>query len=226
VGFSAAPTVPTIGQPVTFTGTATDADDTITSVTWNLGDGASSAGTSTTASHAYATPGVKTVTMSATNSAGQTTTATGSVRVNAPPTARIVFSAVNARPGQALDVPLVGQQVAFAGTTSSDPEGPIAAYSWDLDGNGTFGDATGPGAVATYATAGEKAHPEAPVELLVVLDRFADRWAEKRRMDRILWRHSIRNDAVVTAAPVAQADFERAESPYLMAALDEGVRIA
>ena len=25
------------------------------------------------------------------------------------------------------------------------------------------------------------AHPEAPVELVVVLDRFADRWAEKRR---------------------------------------------
>jgi PKD repeat protein len=156
VGFSASPTVPTVGQAVTFTGTATDADDTITSVTWNFGDGASTAGTSTSASHAYATPGVKTVTMSATNSAGQTTTAGGSVRVNAPPTARIVFSTVNARPGQALDVPLVGQQVAFAGTTSSDPEGPIAAYSWDLGGNGTFGDATGPGAVATYTTAGDK----------------------------------------------------------------------
>ncbi len=70
------------------------------------------------------------------------------------------------------------------------------------------------------------AHPEAPVELVVVLDRFADRWAEKRRMDRILWRHSIRNDAVVTAAPVAQADFERAEAPHLMAALEEGVRVA
>ena len=70
------------------------------------------------------------------------------------------------------------------------------------------------------------AHPEAPVELVVVLDRFADRWAQKRRMDRILWRHSIRNDAVVTAAPVAQADFERAEAPHLMAALEEGVRVA
>jgi PKD repeat protein len=154
--FTASPAVPTIGEAVTFSGTVADADDTITSVAWNFGDGASSTGASTTASHAYATAGVKTVTMTATNSAGQQTTATGSVRVNAPPTARIVFSTVNPRPGQALDVPLTGQQVAFAGTTSSDPEGPIAAYSWDLDGDGTFGDATGPAAVATYTTAGEK----------------------------------------------------------------------
>jgi hypothetical protein len=68
------------------------------------------------------------------------------------------------------------------------------------------------------AWARRDAHPEAPVELVVVLDRFADRWAEKRRMGRILWRHSIRNDAVVTAAPVAQADFERAEAPPTAAA--------
>jgi hypothetical protein len=70
------------------------------------------------------------------------------------------------------------------------------------------------------------AHPEAAVELVVVLDRFTDRWAEKRRMDRILWRHSIRNDAVVTAVPVAHADFERAEAPHIVSAFEEGVRVA
>ena len=78
--FTASPAVPTIGEAVTFSGTVADADDTITSVAWNFGDGASSTGASTTASHAYATAGVKTVTMTATNSAGQLTTATGSVR--------------------------------------------------------------------------------------------------------------------------------------------------
>jgi PKD repeat protein len=145
-----------VGQVVAFTGTVTDADEPIASVAWSFGDGASSSGTSTSASHAYATSGTKTVTMTATNRAGQHSTATGSVRVNAPPTARIVFATVDAQPGQAFDVPLVGQQVAFAGTTSSDPEGPIATYSWDLDGDGNFGDATGPVALATYATAGEK----------------------------------------------------------------------
>jgi len=47
-----------------------------------------------------------------------------------------------------------------------------------------------------------EAHPEAAVELLVVLDSFADRWAERRRMERTLWRHSVRNDAVVIALPI------------------------
>jgi hypothetical protein len=70
------------------------------------------------------------------------------------------------------------------------------------------------------------AHPEEPVELIVVLDRFADRWAEARRMDRIMWRHSVRSEAVVIATPVAQADFDHAETPHLVAALAEGVRVA
>lgn len=47
-----------------------------------------------------------------------------------------------------------------------------------------------------------EAHPEAAVELLVVLEAFGDRWAERRRMERALWRHSVRNGAVVTALPV------------------------
>jgi uncharacterized protein (UPF0332 family)/predicted nucleotidyltransferase len=64
------------------------------------------------------------------------------------------------------------------------------------------------------------AHPEAAVELVVVLDAFSDRWAEKRRMERTLWRHSVRNDTVVLALPVVLE-----EIPVLArAALDEGVR--
>ncbi|HWI75179.1 MAG TPA: UPF0158 family protein [Baekduia sp.] len=50
------------------------------------------------------------------------------------------------------------------------------------------------------------AHPEAAVELVVVLESFADRWAERRRMERALWRHSVRNDAVVTALPVTAGE--------------------
>ncbi|WCB96250.1 hypothetical protein DSM104299_05007 [Baekduia alba] len=65
-----------------------------------------------------------------------------------------------------------------------------------------------------------EAHPEAAVELVVVLDGFGDRWAEKRRMERTLWRHSVRNGAVVTALPVLLE-----EIPVLVrGALDEGVR--
>jgi uncharacterized protein UPF0158 len=69
------------------------------------------------------------------------------------------------------------------------------------------------------------AHPESPVELLVVLDGFTSRWNEKRRMEQTMWRHSVRNDAVVTVVPVTETDFRQAATPLLARALVEGVRI-
>jgi glucose/arabinose dehydrogenase len=64
---------------------------------------------------------------------------------NQPPTARI-----SATPASG-NAPLT---VSFSGTASSDPEGGALTYSWDLDGNGTFGDATGPTASYTYTAGG------------------------------------------------------------------------
>ena len=64
---------------------------------------------------------------------------------NQPPTAVITANPNNG------PVPL---SVNFDGTGSSDPEGKPLTYSWDLNGDGTFGDATGPTASYTYTTAG------------------------------------------------------------------------
>jgi glucose/arabinose dehydrogenase len=64
---------------------------------------------------------------------------------NQPPTAVITASPANG------PLPLT---VSFGGTGSSDPEGKPLTYSWDLNGDGTFGDATGPTASYTYTTAG------------------------------------------------------------------------
>ena len=58
----------------------------------------------------------------------------------------------------------------------------------------------------TGAWAHGDAHPESAVEMLVVLDGFGDRWAERRRMERTLWRHTVRNDAVVTGLPVTASE--------------------
>ncbi len=44
--------------------------------------------------------------------------------------------------------------VRLNGSASSDPDGDTLTYSWDTDGNGTFGDATGRTPTVTYATGG------------------------------------------------------------------------
>jgi glucose/arabinose dehydrogenase/PKD repeat protein len=71
---------------------------------------------------------------------------------------RITFTAANQPPTAAITanpsngpLPLT---VSFDGTGSSDPEGKPLTYSWDLNGDGTFGDATGPTVSYTYTTAG------------------------------------------------------------------------
>jgi Uncharacterised protein family (UPF0158) len=69
------------------------------------------------------------------------------------------------------------------------------------------------------------AHPESPIELLVILERIADRWQEKRRMGRIVWRHSIRHDTVVTVLPVTEAELERSLTPLLARATAEGILV-
>ena len=69
------------------------------------------------------------------------------------------------------------------------------------------------------------AHPAEAIELLVVLARIADRWQEKRRMDRIAWRYSTRHRTVVTVLPVTDAELEQSATPLLARAVVEGVHI-
>jgi PKD repeat protein len=45
--------------------------------------------------------------------------------------------------------------VQFDGRTSSDPDGDPLTYSWDLDGNGTYGDSTSPTPTFTYTQNGQ-----------------------------------------------------------------------
>jgi glucose/arabinose dehydrogenase len=64
---------------------------------------------------------------------------------NQPPTAVIAANPTNG------PVPLT---VSFNGAGSTDPEGSPLTYSWDVNGDGVFGDATGPTASYTYTAAG------------------------------------------------------------------------
>jgi glucose/arabinose dehydrogenase len=64
---------------------------------------------------------------------------------NQPPTARISATPTSG------DAPLT---VAFDGTGSTDPEGRPLTYSWDLNGDGNFGDSTSPTTSYTYTSNG------------------------------------------------------------------------
>lgn len=69
-------------------------------------------------------------------------------------------------------------------------------------------------------------HPDAAVTLAIVLEGMTDRWEEKRRMDRTLWRHSVRHDTVIVGIPLTAADVEMPVAPWLAQALDDGVRLS
>lgn len=72
----------------------------------------------------------------------------------------------------------------------------------------------------------DDAHPESDIDLLVVLDRVESPWEELRRMDEILWRHSYRTNAVVSAVPVGEDELGEAARPLLIRAQTEGRRVA
>ncbi len=142
-----------INTPVTFNAAASkDPDGSIVKYEWDLdGNGTYETNTGTTASvtRSYSTEATIQVGLRVTDNGGATATATRPLVVEAhAPTATFTAS-----PNPAS----VGTQVTFDGSGSSDPDGPIAKYEWDLDGNGTYETNTGttPTVKKTYTEAGE-----------------------------------------------------------------------
>jgi YD repeat-containing protein len=144
--------VPT-GQTVTSNGSASaDSDGTITNYSWDLdGDGTFEANTGTNSSVTRSYPkaaAAKTVRLRVTDNDGATAETTRTLTVtNRLPTASFTVS-----PNPAV----AGDVVSFNGSASSDPDGTVVEYRWDLDGNGTFETNTGTNASVTrsYADGG------------------------------------------------------------------------
>jgi PKD repeat protein len=129
--FTATPSSGSAPLAVAFDASASsDPGGSIATYAWNFGDGGTSSGTGVTASRTYTANGTYTVTLTVTDNLGLTASTTRTVTVSAPnvaPTAAFQF------------VPTGGPAplfVFFDGSASTDPEGPIASYTWDF-GDGT-----------------------------------------------------------------------------------------
>lgn len=144
---SFAPQAPLPGQAIAFTSRSTPSSSpgspTIVNTEWDFNydptKDFSPDASGTTASTSYSTPGPKTVAIRVTETGGGFAVSSFTLVVNAPPQASF-----NVAPASPLD----GDLVTFS-STSGDPDGPLTAQQWDLDGDGQYDDASG--AIATKA---------------------------------------------------------------------------
>jgi PKD repeat protein len=123
---------------------STDSDGTIAGYEWDFGDG-SAVSTDADPTHTYTAAGLYAATLTVTDDAGATNTASLTVTVAAdqPPTA------VAAATPDSGTTPL---EVSFSSAGSTDAEGAIAGYEWDFgDGSAVSTDAD---PTHTYTTAG------------------------------------------------------------------------
>jgi YD repeat-containing protein len=140
-----------LNQTVTFDASSSaDPDGSITKYEWDLdGDGTfeTNSGTNKVVTRSYTTEGTFDLRLRVTDNGGATdvTVRTLTVIGNLPPTASFTVA-----PNPAI----VGQTVTFNASGSSDSDGTITKYEWDLDGNGTYETNSGTNATATrsYAT--------------------------------------------------------------------------
>jgi PKD repeat protein len=159
--FTVSPTAPAVGcKTVSFTDTSGDLENDIQSLQWNFGDGTTQAGALTgTVTHTYANADDRTVTLTATDADADTdgdpltpgdgievgTASTLVDLTNTVPTAGVT-NPVNPRLGTPITVQGAG----------TDPDGRIASFAWDLDGDGAFDDATTQNATPSYTEPGDK----------------------------------------------------------------------
>jgi PKD repeat protein len=147
--FSVSPQVPQPGQAAIFTVTANDPDGgSIDAIEWDWENDGTIDESGDGIQHSFGSPGLKSVRLVVTDSASESTTVVRQVRVNAPPSPAFDHSPQS---------PTAGQSVSFdASDTTDDAALADSGFSWDLDGDGDFGDATGRQVSQTYLTPGSR----------------------------------------------------------------------
>lgn len=147
-----------------------DPDGTITSYEWNFGD--ETAGTGVTTSHTFNSPGAHTITLTVTDDAGAADVTSRQVMVSPPNQAPTAAFTTTTNDGEA---PL---EVTFDASASSDPDGTITSYDWDL-GDGT----TGSGTVITHTYE----HPGLYSPTLTITDNLGATASEQAFISAFTW---------------------------------------
>lgn len=136
---------------------SSDEDGTITNYHWDWGDGQSSDTTTPTSAHSYTTGGIKTITLTVTDSFGNTGQAQRTIDVPGPPVGSFTAPATVT----------AGQPAQFDASGSSAPVGSIVSYTWDF-GDGQTQTSSTPTIDHTYTAAG------ADIVTLTVTDSSGD----------------------------------------------------
>lgn len=148
--FTFSPVQPVVGEVVTFDGSSSsDPDGFITDWRWVFEGENRVEVRGQRVNVRFTTARTYRVTLTVTDNEGATNSLTQLVEArgqaaNRPPTARFSVSP---------STPQVNEIVTFDGRASSDPDGHITIYRWDLNGDGRV-DTTGPIAQARYSRAG------------------------------------------------------------------------
>ncbi len=151
--FAYTPSAPVVHQVVTFDGSSSfDPDGTIVEWRWTFEGATTVEARGVQVNVRFTTARTYRVTLTVTDNQGATDSTTQTVEVlaapppppNRPPVAQFTFSP---------QTPQVNELVTFDGRTSSDPDGTIVQYRWDLNGDGRI-DAQGAVIQARYARAG------------------------------------------------------------------------
>ncbi len=138
-----APDVPVVDGNVTLTADATDPDGSVERYAWDVDGDGTVDGNGSTVTTAFDNYGNETVTVRVTDDDGASVEANRTVPVNALPVPNVTGPTTV----------LTGETVALSGNGSTDPDGSITSYEWDLDGDGAY-ERSGPNASTTFADDG------------------------------------------------------------------------
>ncbi|MEA5385892.1 PKD domain-containing protein [Haloarculaceae archaeon H-GB2-1] len=123
--FSYSPSNPTTADAITFTDASTD-DGTIVSAEWDFTNDGTTDATGGSVTHQYPDDGTYSVSLTVTDDDGATSSTTQQVQVD------------NLAPSPAFTTATISGGIRYDARRSSDADGSIVRYEWDVDGDNVY----------------------------------------------------------------------------------------